>query len=85
MSLCNVIAKAKQPNYGRINVPLLILSGADDKTTPLSGSEAILNAYGTAEESKRIEILAGVGHWYCVEAPEEVGSHVLSFIKNVWL
>ncbi|KAL5344957.1 hypothetical protein ACLOAV_009910 [Pseudogymnoascus australis] len=30
MSLCHVIATAQQPNYGAINVPLLIIEGSDD-------------------------------------------------------
>ena len=81
MSLCGVISKAKQPNYGAINVPLLILSGADDKTAPISGSEAIFNAYGSNKDMKRIEILVDVGHWHCVEAPEQVARLVLPFVQ----
>lgn len=57
MSLCNVIAKASKPSYDSIKVPLVILVGSDDKTAPLTGAEAILNAYGTPKDRKRIEIL----------------------------
>jgi pimeloyl-ACP methyl ester carboxylesterase len=82
MSLCNVIAKATKPEYGNVKVPLLILVGSEDKTAPLSGSEAILKAYGTSKEGKMIEILDSVGHWHCIEAPEMVSSHVLRFTQK---
>jgi len=79
ISLCNVIAKASKPEYSNITVPLLILVGSEDKTAPLSGAEAILNAYGTSKDEKKIEILDGICHWHCVEAPEAVGQRVLDF------
>ena len=82
ISLCGVIAEGKQPSYGQIKVPLLILAGEEDKTAPMSGCEAILHAYGTSEDQKRIEVLSGVGHWHCVEDPDSVGNHVYSFISG---
>lgn len=83
MSLCNVVAKASQPSYDNIKVPLVILVGSDDKTAPLTGAEAILNAYGTSKDGKKIEILEGVGHWHCVEAPEDVARHLVRFIDSL--
>ncbi|KAF4636699.1 hypothetical protein G7Y89_g1385 [Cudoniella acicularis] len=71
-ALCKAISNADPPNYPRIKVPLLLIAGAEDKTSPLESSKAILNAYGTSAEWKRIEVLEGVGHWHCIEAPEEV-------------
>lgn len=43
-SLCNVIAKAQAPEYGRIDTPVLILAGSDDKTSPLENVQVIYNA-----------------------------------------
>jgi pimeloyl-ACP methyl ester carboxylesterase len=83
VSLCNVISKATKPDYGKVKVPLLILVGSEDKTAPLSGSKAILNGYGTSEREKKIEILDGVGHWHCVEAPDNVGKCVLGFVQKI--
>lgn len=83
ISLCNAIARAAKPHYSKIEVPSLILVGAEDKTAPLSGSEAILNAYGTKKGEKRIDILDGVGHWHCVEAPEDVGKRISGFIQKL--
>ncbi|TVY81120.1 putative aminoacrylate hydrolase RutD [Lachnellula suecica] len=85
MSLCSVIGEASQPDYGKIKAALLILAGSDDKTAPLSGSDTITKAYGTSEGNKQVEVLAGVGHWHCVEAPEEVGRHMRSFIHRAWV
>jgi len=82
MSLCSVIADAEQPDYGSIKVPLLILAGEDDKTAPLSFSKAIAEGYGMSESKKSIEVLNGVGHWHCVEAPDEVGRLILSFLQK---
>jgi len=83
MSLCNLIARASKPNYSNIEVPLLILAGPEDKAAPLANSEAILNAYGTYKDQKKLELLRGVGHWHCVEAPDSVGQHILAFIKGL--
>lgn len=42
-SLCKVIADADAPDYSAVACPLLILAGAEDKTSPLSSSEMILD------------------------------------------
>ncbi|RDW91963.1 hypothetical protein BP5796_01357 [Coleophoma crateriformis] len=82
-SLCKVIATAAPPDYQSIKVPLLILAGANDKTAPLAGSQAILDSYGTPESEKQIEILQGVGHWHCIENPDMVKVHLSRFLKTV--
>jgi pimeloyl-ACP methyl ester carboxylesterase len=83
ISLCNVIAKASKPEYHNIKVPVLILVGSEDKTAPLAGSEAIFNSYGTPMDKKEIVLLDGVGHWHCIEAPEGVAKHILTFVKSL--
>ncbi|KAH8646992.1 3-oxoadipate enol-lactone hydrolase-like protein [Tricladium varicosporioides] len=83
VSLCTVIARAKEPNYSAITVPLLLLAGEDDKTSPLESSKSIFESYGTSSAKKRLEILKGVGHWHCVEAPDRVGSLATEFIKSL--
>ncbi|KAH8775674.1 3-oxoadipate enol-lactone hydrolase-like protein [Hyaloscypha sp. PMI_1271] len=83
ISLCSVIAKTSKPEYSNIKVPLLILVGSEDKTAPLAGSEAILTACGTSKDKKQLEVLDGVGHWHCVEAPDDVAKHLETFIKNL--
>jgi pimeloyl-ACP methyl ester carboxylesterase len=83
MSHCRVIATAQQPNYGAINVPLLIVAGSDDLTAPLSASETILEKYATRKSEKRVRNLSGVGHWHCVEAPADVEGLVKEFVQNI--
>jgi pimeloyl-ACP methyl ester carboxylesterase len=83
ISLCSSISKARKPNYSAVKAPLLLLAGGDDKTAPLASSQAILEAYGTESQKKTLEILDGVGHWHCVEAPEEVSRFILAFIKSI--
>jgi esterase/lipase len=62
---------------------LLILAGCEDKTAPLESSEGILSEYGTEKEKKKISVLDGVGHWHCVEVPDEVTRLVLPFIQSL--
>lgn len=83
ISLCNVIAKAEKPRYGNIKVPVLILSGGEDKTASLASSKEILKEYGTEEGKKNLKVLDGVGHWHCVEASGEVGEVVGKFIGGL--
>lgn len=83
MSLCHAVATSQQPNYGAINVPLLIIAGSDDVTGPLSGPNEILEKYGTKQADKTIKNLSGVGHWHCVEAPNDVEGIIKDFIQTV--
>ena len=41
-SLCRTIQWANRPQYEDIKCPLLIIAGSHDKTSPLGGSEHIL-------------------------------------------
>ena len=43
VSLCNVIAEAMPPEYGKVASPLLIVAGAEDKSAPLPGCQTILD------------------------------------------
>jgi pimeloyl-ACP methyl ester carboxylesterase len=80
LSLCRVIASAERPKYDRIKVPLLILAGEEDKTAPLEACKEIFEAYGTTPPWKKLAVLAGVGHWHCVEAPQVVAQHIADFM-----
>lgn len=72
---------------------MLMLVGEEDKTSPLESCEGILRAWGTVKgeseggsggrEDKRMVVLKGVGHWFCVEDPEAVGSAVKGFLESV--
>ncbi|CZR66716.1 related to alpha/beta hydrolase [Phialocephala subalpina] len=89
IALCSLIANAQKPDYASVSVPLLILAGEDDKTSPLAGCEGILRAYGEpaasegGREDKRLVVLKGVGHWHCVEDSEGVVRHLKGFLESV--
>ncbi|KFZ17887.1 hypothetical protein V501_01492 [Pseudogymnoascus sp. VKM F-4519 (FW-2642)] len=83
ISLCNAIATAQRPNCGAINVPLLIIAGSDDVFGPLSGPQGILEEYGTKKREKSIKNLSGIGHWHCIEAPDQVEGLIKEFIQTI--
>ncbi|KAH8682640.1 alpha/beta hydrolase [Xylariales sp. PMI_506] len=82
ISLCNVIAKANPPEYQRITSPVLVVAGAEDKSAPLAGCRAILESC-KPDVRTRIEVLDGMGHWHCVEAPDAVGKLIVEFAHEV--
>lgn len=40
-------------------------------------------SYGTDPSKKHLHKLAGVGHWHCIEAADEVGSLIEEFLKGL--
>jgi pimeloyl-ACP methyl ester carboxylesterase len=80
-SNCRVIINAKPPNYNKINIPILILAGDEDKSAPLEGCKKMFEEMGTTE--KRLEIMQGIGHWHCLEAFEEVGNLIETFYQEI--
>jgi len=76
LSSCRVIAGAKQPKYGKVQVPVLIIVGEEDKSAPLEECEKMFEQLGT--KRKRLEVMKGVGHWHCVEVRS---SFTCSFAK----
>ncbi|KAM6511460.1 Hydrolase-4 domain-containing protein [Fusarium falciforme] len=83
IALCNAIAKAERPSYADAHSPLLIIAGEEDKTSPVSDSEAMLESWGCDNSAKNIRILPGVGHWHCIEAADEVGSALEDFVSKL--
>ncbi|KAJ8111063.1 hypothetical protein OPT61_g6246 [Boeremia exigua] len=80
-SNCRVIVNAKPPNYRKINIPVLILAGEEDKSAPLEGCKRMFKEMGTSE--KRLEIMNGVGHWHCLEAFEDVAELIEGFYNEI--
>ncbi|KAF1848520.1 alpha/beta-hydrolase [Cucurbitaria berberidis CBS 394.84] len=81
VSNCRVIVNAKPPNYSKINIPVLILAGEDDKSAPLEGCTKMFEEIGTSE--KKLEIMPGVGHWHCLEAVDEVVQLIQAFYHEI--
>ncbi|KAF2196037.1 putative alpha/beta hydrolase [Delitschia confertaspora ATCC 74209] len=80
-SNCRVIINAKKPDYGKIAIPVLIVAGDEDKSAPVEDCERIYDEIGTGD--KRMKTMRNVGHWHCVEKPEEVGKLILDFIQEI--
>ncbi|KND86858.1 3-oxoadipate enol-lactonase 2 [Tolypocladium ophioglossoides CBS 100239] len=83
MSLCRTIANAKRPRYNHIRCPLLVIAGSHDKTSPMVGSQEILDSWGADKDLKRLQVLEGVGHWHCIEAWNEVGALLNRFAGDL--
>ena len=80
---CRAIETAEPPVYADVKVPVLIIAGRQDKSAPLPACEYILSQLGSDCRRKRLEVLDGVGHWHCVEAPDEVGALVAGFVGEL--
>lgn len=80
---CRAIETATPPDYVKVKCPVLIIAGEHDQSAPLAGCKHIFGHLGTDNKNKRLEILSGVGHWHCVEAPDEVGPLVRDFCQQL--
>ena len=82
VGLCAVIAGAwkAKPNYARIQCPVLVVAGDEDKSAPLEGCERIVKE--VASQKKDLKVLKEVGHWHCVEAPEETAERIMEFLAS---
>ena len=75
-SMCRVVAEAKAPDYAAIDLQTLFIAGSEDKSAPLEDCMKICDSI----EACRMEVLEGMGHWHCVEAPEAVGKLIGEFV-----
>lgn len=78
---CKAIEHATPPDYSKVKCPILIIAGEEDKSAPLSGCQKIHDELAT--QIKKLEVLKGIGHWHCVEAPEQVGPLVRDFVQGL--
>jgi 3-oxoadipate enol-lactonase len=73
---CEALAAATDPGPVAANLPLLLITGDDDKVGPPDASRDIATAHGTAT----VEILPGIGHWTALEAAGPTTDHLLKFL-----
>lgn len=79
LSHCRVICNAKRPEYENITAPVLLIAGEEDKSADLGMCKKMFEETGV--QVKSMEVLKGVGHWHCLEAPDMVAEKVLNFLK----
>jgi 3-oxoadipate enol-lactonase len=73
---CEALAAATDPGPIAGGLPLLLVTGSDDKVAPPEASKEIADAHGSAT----VEILPGVGHWTALEAARPVTDLLLKFL-----
>ena len=73
---CEALAAATDPGPVASGLPLLLITGADDKVGPPEASQEIAQAHGQAV----VEILPGVGHWTALEAAGPVTDLLQKFL-----
>lgn len=80
-ALCRAIASAPTPDYAAVRAPFLLIAGEEDKSASMEGCRHIYEH--VSSKRKQMEVLKGVGHWHCIEAPEEVGGLIARFAGEV--
>jgi 3-oxoadipate enol-lactonase len=73
---CEALAAATDPGPVDPGLPLLLITGSDDKTGPPEVSQAIADAHGSAT----VAVIDGIGHWTALEAARDVTDHLLKFL-----
>lgn len=73
---CEALAAAGDPGPIDPQLPLLLITGTDDKVGPESVSRALAAAHGAAV----VEIVPGIGHWTALEAAFEVTEQLQKFL-----
>lgn len=73
---CEALAAASDPGPVASDLPLLLITGADDKVGPPEASREIAQTHGSAA----VEILPGVGHWTALEAAGPVTDLLQKFL-----
>jgi pimeloyl-ACP methyl ester carboxylesterase len=73
---CEALAAATDPGPIPSALPLLLVTGDEDKVGPPAASRELAEVHGAAT----VEILPGVGHWTALEAATATTSHLLKFL-----
>jgi 3-oxoadipate enol-lactonase len=73
---CEALAAATDPGPVPPGLPLLLITGSDDKTAPPAVSQALAGAHGSAA----VTIIDGIGHWTALEAARDVTDDLLKFL-----
>jgi pimeloyl-ACP methyl ester carboxylesterase len=73
---CEALAAATDPGPVRGDLPLLLVTGTDDKVGPPAVSETLAAAHGNAT----VSILPGIGHWTALEAAGDTTDQLSEFL-----
>ena len=73
---CEALAAATDPGPISTSLPLLLVTGSDDKVGPPAVSHELAESHGSAT----VQIIEGIGHWTALEAANDVTDHLLKFL-----
>jgi 2-keto-4-pentenoate hydratase/2-oxohepta-3-ene-1,7-dioic acid hydratase in catechol pathway/pimeloyl-ACP methyl ester carboxylesterase len=77
-SACEALAAAEEPDFESIHVPVMLLTGDQDKTSPIAVNDDLFSLLPNAQ----LHVLKGVGHWHTLEATTEVTHRLLDFLSK---
>ncbi len=72
---CEALAGAPDPGPVSSDLPLLLVTGADDGVGKPEISQTLADTHGAAT----LDVLDDCGHWTALERPHEVTEHLLKF------
>lgn len=75
---CEALASAEEPDFAGITAPVLLLTGSEDKTSPVAVNDEIFSLLPKA----RLQVLDGIGHWHTVEASDAVTAELCEFLSR---
>ncbi|MEV0555150.1 alpha/beta fold hydrolase [Streptomyces sp. NPDC050597] len=75
---CEALASAEEPDFAGIKAPVLLLTGSEDRTSPVAVNDAIFSLLPKA----RLKVLDGVGHWHTIEAADQVTHALQEFLAR---
>lgn len=78
---CEAIINMKDPGFSSMTTPVVILAGEEDQSAPLAGCQFIHDNLGSKQ--KELKVYNKVGHWHCIEAPEQVAEDILEFAAKL--
>lgn len=74
-SHCEALAAATAVDLAKIEAPVLLITGSEDKTAPVDSTRAMFEELPNAS----YEVIEGIGHWTAIEAPERVSEALRDF------
>lgn len=67
-----------EPLLGELNVPVLVIVGAEDEITPVEGARGMAQTAGGT-----LEIIPGAGHMAAAEKPESVAAALRRYLEEI--
>jgi pimeloyl-ACP methyl ester carboxylesterase len=74
---CTALANAAGLDFSKLECETLVLTGAEDKTSP----PGLCEKYQSQIPHSKLEVLENVGHWHLFEDVDQVKSIVTAFLK----